>query len=442
MRGNHVAWAILLACLLGRQAVGQVPASVPSGGIPAYPYPAPAPAIQPVGHTAPAPMAAAPMPGNGGFVRGGGNAEDASFWIVGQYLLWTISGSDLPPLLSVSPVGTPLGSAGVLGRAGTTTVFGGNSVNDDYRSGFQVRTGVWLDEDQACGIELSFFMLEGQGSGATAGSPDGSRIVGRPFIDAVTGQANAELVSFPGVLAGSSSVDAGSSNFWGFDGLWVNKLCCGHLGMSGCEDRGYFRVDLLTGYRFLRFDDNVGITEDLTPLGAPFQPGTRILIADNFRARNQFQGATLGLGSEVDWGRWSLWTRARVGLGWTQREVSIQGQTVNLTPGAPAVVNTGGLLALTSNIGEYKSSRFTVLPEGDMTLGYAVCEYCRLMVGYSLIYWPGVARAGEQIDPVVNRNLLPPVGPGPLTGPARPRFSFNSGDLFVHGFTAGMALTF
>ncbi|MFO0878953.1 MAG: BBP7 family outer membrane beta-barrel protein [Gemmataceae bacterium] len=442
MRGMIVAWAVLSVLLSGLTVQAQAPANPTQGAV--YFAPNAGPMQQPVqttGYTTPAPAAATT------FQRGtdaGFAASDAdvSFWFIGEYLYWGLSGAKVPPLLTTSPPGTSVGSAGVIGAPGTRVVYGGSDINDDFRSGFRVRAGVWLDEDQNHGIDVSFFMLEGMGNGATVGAQDGSIISSRPFVDATTGLNNAELVSFPGILNGTASVDAGSGAFWGVDALWRHKICCGHFNLSGCEDGGYFRVDLLSGFRYFRYDDQVTITEDLTPLNPAILPGTRILISDRFKARNAFAGGALGLGTDLQFNRLSIWARGRVNLGATQREVSIQGQTEVQQPGFAPLVRSGGLLALNSNIGDYKSSRFTVLPEGDITLGYQVADFCRLLVGYSIIYWPGVAFAGEQIDPVVNPNLIPSKGGAQAVGPARPRFDFQSGDLFVHGLTAGIAFAY
>jgi Putative beta barrel porin-7 (BBP7) len=44
-----------------------------------------------------------------------------------------MSGARVPPLLTVSPPGTPRANAGVLGAPGTTGVFGGDQLNQDLR---------------------------------------------------------------------------------------------------------------------------------------------------------------------------------------------------------------------------------------------------------------------------------------------------------------------
>jgi hypothetical protein len=60
-----------------------------------------------------------------------------------------------------------------------------------------------------------------------------------------------------------------------------------------------------------------------------------------------------------------------------------------------------------------------------------------LLMGYSCLVFPGLARAGEQIDPVVNPDLIPPVI-DPTSEPARPAYLARRSDVWMHGVTAGI----
>ena len=77
-------------------------------------------------------------------------------------------------------------------------------------------------------------------------------------------------------------------------------------------------------------------------------------------------------------GPWSLELIGRVGIGNTSQEVRIDGSTVTTT-GGNAFNDTGGLLALGSNIGTYTRDEFTILPEASATLGYALSPRCRFL---------------------------------------------------------------
>ena len=63
----------------------------------------------------------------------------------------------------------------------------------------------------------------------------------------------------------------------------------------------------------------------------------------------------------------------------------------------------------------------------------------RATAGYSLVYWSRVARAGEQIDPLLNLSQL---SPGGLTGLARPEFEWTWSDFLAHGLSIGLDIQF
>src|SRR5262249_46350664 len=158
------------------------------------------------------------------------------------YLGWWLTGSRLPPLATASPPGTPRAESGVLGAPGTRVLFGNETVQDDFRSGGRITVGGWLDECRTTGFEVRALVLARLADQFSRVSADGSALISRPFFDARTGRQNAELVSFPGVLAGRAADVADSSNFWAVDAL-CRKSC-----YRDCS--GY--VDVLAGYRYLQ----------------------------------------------------------------------------------------------------------------------------------------------------------------------------------------------
>jgi hypothetical protein len=304
-------------------------------------------------------------------------------------------------------------------------------VNGNVRNGFRLDAGAWLDDCHTWGIEAGFLMLESKGTGFLSPCPNGGRPVGRPFFNALTNQPDAELVCFPGVVAGKAEVEANSSNLYGAEGLLRRALFCQQ---SRCQT---YRLDAVAGYRFFRLDDGVQIGESLAPLSPFYVPGTRIALKDSFQAQNSFHGGVLGLVFEYDRGPWSVDLSARMDIGKVYRDITIAGNTRVDVPGFPPLVYQGGFMALASNIGNYHSSEWVVIPEFGFNLGYRLTSNVRLLAGYTFIYWPNVARAGEQIDTTVNTNLLPPVTT-PVTGPARPAFNLHRQDMWVQGINLGI----
>jgi hypothetical protein len=356
-------------------------------------------------------------------------------WAGAEYLLWWMKGDKLPPLVTTSPAGTPVSEAGALGAPGTTVLFGGSRVNEDLRSGGRFTLGFWFNEAQTCGIEADFFELEDKASGFLASS-SGSPILARPFFDAVAGQQSAELVAFPGLLAGNVAASAVSTGVTGVDVLFRCNLCC----TTGCCSS--YRLDAVAGYRFLHLADDVSVNENLvsTSSSSPsFIPvGTAIGVFDQFETTNTFHGGDLGLRGEARWGSWILSGRADVALGDNHEVLNINGSTLVSVPGAPPpVTHVGGLLALESNIGHFSRDQFVAIPEFGLKLGYLVTPRIQLFAGYTLLYWGQAVRAGNAIDTVVNPNLLPPPI-SPLVGPLRPEPRFDPTSLWVQGIDLGL----
>ncbi|HKB01520.1 MAG TPA: BBP7 family outer membrane beta-barrel protein [Gemmataceae bacterium] len=353
---------------------------------------------------------------------GPGPAAQDWFWVRADYLGWWLTGSRLPPLVTAGPPGTPRPQAGVLGAPGTQVLFGDERVHDDYRSGVRITVGGWLDECRTTGFEVRALVLDRSADRFIAGSPDGSLVVSRPFVDARTGNQAAELVSFPGVLAGAAIGAAESAKFWAVDAVCRKSYCRDCMGY----------VDVLAGYRYLQFGDRVRMIEELAPLELP---GSQINLVDEFNASNRFHGGVVGLAAGYTAGAMSVELRANVAVGETSSTVAVNGATRIATPLTGSATFPGGLLAQRTNIGVYRSSDWTVVPDLELTVACWLTRSCRVMAGYSVIYWPGVVRAGEQIDLALNPTQLPP---GTLVGPARPAFVLHSSDLWAHGFSVGV----
>ena len=77
-----------------------------------------------------------------------------------------------------------------------------------------------------------------------------------------------------------------------------------------------------------------------------------------------------------------------------------------------------------------------MIPELGLTLGVRITSWFHATVGYSLLYFPNVVRAGDQIDRSVNPNLIPEPN-NPVTGSLRPQFSFVETDYWAQGISFG-----
>jgi Putative beta barrel porin-7 (BBP7) len=113
-------------------------------------------------------------------------------WVRGEYFYWVASGNPTPALITGAPAGNPVTEAGRLGSPGTQTLFGGNRLNNDFRSGFRITAGTWLNCDQTFGIEGNFFYLGQSRESARIGG-NGTPIVSRPFFNVVSNQQELQM---------------------------------------------------------------------------------------------------------------------------------------------------------------------------------------------------------------------------------------------------------
>ncbi len=331
-----------------------------------------------------------------------------------DYLLWWTRGASTPPLVST----------GVLGTPGATVLFGGQgALTENPFSGGRFTIGYWVDPERTCAVETTWFFLGQRSTHYNVGSADNPSLV-RPFLSANTGGPAGEIVAAPGGPGGSISI-AAPNHLWGGEFNVLHALC----GDPGCWPG---QLSLLAGFRALEFQNQLNISEFSD------NAGSLRLSADRFGALNQFYGGQLGLDWTVRAGRWFIDTRAKVALGDSYRSININGDTVLLAPGGAATISNGGLLALPTNSGLFKDSRFGVVPEVGINIGYQVTDNLRLYVGYTFLYWANVFQAGDQVDTVINQAQIPgAVGIVP-SGVNRPKPVLHSTGFWAQGVNFGM----
>ncbi|MBW3596940.1 MAG: BBP7 family outer membrane beta-barrel protein [Planctomycetes bacterium] len=343
------------------------------------------------------------------------------FWGRAEYLLWWTKGMDVPPLATTSPAGAPLNQSGVLGQPGTTVLFGQTGLNDESRSGGRFTLGAWLDPCRRHGLEANYLYLETETAAFSASDKD-FPILARPFFNVQNNIQDARRIAFPGDVSGSLNIQV-ETEFQAFEALYRVQPC-----NAPSPD-----VEFVLGYRFGELEDGVTIRESTQALAAPIA-GTTFDLRDEFHSRNTFHGGELGIVFACRphvW--WRLEAAAKIGLGVTDSRASIIGQTTTTTGGGAATTQAG-LLAQSTNIGVFEQSAFSTLSELDLMLRRRVNSGLSLFVGYSVLYWSDVARAGDQIDVGVNPSQIPP---GMLAGPPRPAFAFEQTGFWAQGLRFG-----
>ena len=353
------------------------------------------------------------------------NRLRAGFWGRAEYLYWWVRGAATPPLVTTSPPGTSQTDAGVLPNA--TTLFGGDNVNTTGRSGGRFTLGYWFNNCSQMGVDATFLFL-GAVTQEYFNNSNGDPILARPFFNTQTGEQDANLIAFPGIVTGRVDVLATSR----VNGGDVNLR---RVMYADC----WTRFEVLAGYRYFSLAEGLNINTNTTSIDpqSPVPVGTTFSIFDSFSTRNNFNGGQLGLNAQMINGCWTVDLLAKLAIGSTTQHVAINGGTTVTVPEVAPVNNTGGILALGSNIGSYQRSMFSVLPEFSGNLRYQMTPLWRLNLGYTLMLLTNVARPGDQIDTNLDPNQFPP-----SLGGSQPTFTFHDTSLWLQGINFGIECNF
>ena len=318
--------------------------------------------------------------------------EAATFWPSSQ---------TLPALVRTAEIGTP----------GSTDLFGGTQNLDQSVQGIRGEFGYRFGFSHCNTLQFRFFDAGAQS--LTFDSPRSSATsIVRPYQDGSQNPIVQDALSIkePGISNGSVLAHA-YSDVQGGDILFKR------LWLKNCDAS----TEWLVGYQNTRLTDSIDVHSTTIPIGS-----TNLLeLRDQFRAVNQFNGATFGLSRIAYSPRWSLGSMFKLGMGDLQRDVTISGfQKVG---NAPATTN--GLLARSPANGFYSTNTFVFSPEVNVTLGYRLTQNLEATVGYTYLGLPKVARAGEQIDTVSDLDSA---------SPTRPRFTLQESNFSLHSLNYGL----
>jgi hypothetical protein len=355
---------------------------------------------------------------------GGCSCMPRGFWGRAEYLVWWARGANTPPLVTTSPDGTPVGVAGVLPNA--TILFGNERINTQARSGGRFTLGYWCDPCQMLGIEDTFFIL-GNGDDSFFATSSGSPILARPFFNTETDLQDALLLAYPQIVVGSVNVNSNRT-------ITSNELNLRRALVIDCCRR----VDILAGYRYFHLGEGLSVRTDTTSIDGQTVPiGTTFLTQDLFGTGNNFNGGQLGLNLQYFRGCWTFDVLVKLALGGVSQRVNIDGSTVVTVPDENPVINQGGVLALDSNIGQFRQTQFGVMPEIGLNLRYQWSPLWTFSMGYTFIGLTNVVRPGDQIDLRLDPAQFPPGVPGTF-----PEFAFHDSDLWVQGLNFGIECNF
>ena len=350
-------------------------------------------------------------------------------WFRSEFLGWWTKGFAVPPLVTTSPAGTDISEAGILGQPGTSVLLGNQDLRGGFQPGERFVLGTWLGHTQTWGIEASYLQLNPQ-SVSQQFDDTNAPILARPFFNSASGLDDAQIVNFPGQQSGTLTFVA-SSEFQAAEVLIRKNL----------TRRGNVTIDLSAGYRYQQLNDHLSLGDTLSFSGsqAALPAGSILTQSDVFDTRNVFQGGEVGLTSFIQLESFSINTSLKAAVGETFSEVSILGATTTNIPGQGISNQVGGFLALPSNMGAFDSQRLSIVPELALTFAWDFTPQLRGTIGYDLLYWPGVARPGDQIDLNLDPRQFPP--PTGFTA-TRPQFVLHTSDYWAQGLNLGLDFRF
>jgi hypothetical protein len=198
------------------------------------------------------------------------------------------------------------------------------------------------------------------------------------------------------------------------------------------------------GVRYLDLSESLNLRAGLTGIGKSDEGvsflGQSGLVSDSFRTRNQFAGVELGLRGRYSSGRLFAEMSGKVALGVSHDTLSVSGgyQATNSPFGSSG---TEGIFAQPANEGTRSGNRFSVVPQGQVKLGYAITPRLSATVTYDVLYMSSVLRPGDQINrtlpkgQVFNQGLATPstTSPSPL---------FRTTDFYAQGLSFGFEFKF
>jgi hypothetical protein len=361
---------------------------------------------------------------------------DGRFFGSVDYVVGWVRRNPTPPLVQIIPnqlANFQATGSGLPPGAGRT-VFGGNGTDPGTFSGIRAYGGFYFDDCKTWGVDGSYYELfqRSQSFGIfSAGSP----VIGRAYFDAADNQTAFLRYTTPdGLTSGNIRADA-PVKVYTFD---VNLR---KQGPSMLSDR----VDYLGGFRYMQLKDSTTVdsaADILDPnTGVPFI----ITSHEGFHAKNEFYGPQVGLETHYRWGCFSIEFTGKFAAGWVDQKVDIEGGSTTQVGNAPvqSFPSQSVLFVQPTNAGNHNRSRFAVLPEGMVQLGWQITPHCRATFGYDVYVLSSVERSGMAINENVNPVLTKYIQTNATTTVRQPAFSWdNANAWWTQGLTAGLAFNY
>lgn len=359
----------------------------------------------------------------------------ARFWASAEYLLWWTKDSPMPYAVAVSMPDLPIG-----GQIpdGSTIALGAQDIDLGQRHGGRFGLGADLGKDGVFSVDAGYFFLatETVNQAVVSSGADGTRYIGAPTYSTLAGGAPRIGPTAPFSIATLNGPDAP-----GFHSLDLSsRLEGGDLNAAVNFGSGSLRMGLLVGFRYFQLEEDL----QLDRLGRVFFFGffdvNSVRAYDRFETTNTFFGPQLGARVAFEGERLSVRAAFKVAIGEMSQSTFITGQA--FIPSTSTTPFGGATYAQPSNIGQYETDEFSVIPEVTINVGYNVGRFARVSVGYNFLYATNVLRPGDQIDPTINptRSAFPFIIPD--TGAVRPTFNPITSNFWAQGVNFGLELRY
>lgn len=351
-------------------------------------------------------------------------------WFGAEYLYWRIKeGPKVIPLIVEGPVVEDFGPT--FGQPGTSVLLGNKEINHSWRSGGRFTLGYWLNDDHCLGVEANYLFL---GESKYKKSIFSEGFITFPFIDSTTGQESSIAVAVPDSFTGTASLKVSND----LQGAELNGLM-----FYGCFNN--WDINLIGGFRYLNFSEKLNFNTS-----SPFIDPTIVNVyftRDKFHMDNNFYGAQIGANIGFNYCNLLCNIRAKIAFGANCQSSKIKGEFFlnDFTDFTTVQEFEGGYLALPSSIGHRKKTKFSVVPEVNINVGYKITETIAVTVAYDFLYLTNVLRAAKQLSREINptQSALFSYTPNPvLVGEAEPTGRLRSTRLWVQGVNVGLEFVY
>lgn len=167
----------------------------------------------------------------------------------------------------------------------------------------------------------------------------------------------------------------------------------------------------------------------------PAPMASELSYYDSLGVHNQFFAPQVGLSAGTTYGSFFFEAAGKVGLGLVHADAKADGATTQQTATGMAT-QAGGVLVPPAGF-TATADRFTVLPELSLTGGYQLATWCRVSVGYDLLYASQVVRVGSLVGAVDDRQVPQlPTYNAAVQGSVAPRLQGSA--FWAQGLTAGL----